>query len=120
MLRRDLFGKLLLGHCWPFRGAATLPGRPTVRQGGTCGPTIFGSGRPGGQPPLEFSQYVSPHCYSSSGLFSTLSPDASRYLSGAYLIVLGVGLGLWMQVFTLIVQNTAPARDMGPPCRRSP
>jgi len=46
-------------------------------------------------------------------LFSTLGPDTDRVLSGAYLILVGIGFGLVMQVYTLAVQNTAPPRDMG-------
>lgn len=46
-------------------------------------------------------------------LFSTLGPDADGVLSGAYLVLVGVGFGLVMQVYTLAVQNTAPPRHMG-------
>lgn len=46
-------------------------------------------------------------------LFSTLGPDTDRMLSGAYLVLVGIGFGLVMQVYTLSVQNTVPSRDMG-------
>ena len=46
-------------------------------------------------------------------LFSTLGPDTGRVLSGTYLVLIGVGFGLVMQVYTLAVQNTAASRDMG-------
>lgn len=46
-------------------------------------------------------------------LFSALGPEAGRALSGAYMVLLGVGFGLWMYVYSLAVQNTAPPRDMG-------
>ena len=46
-------------------------------------------------------------------LFSTLGPDAGRALPGAYMVLVGVGFGLWMYAYSLAVQNTAPPRDMG-------
>ena len=46
-------------------------------------------------------------------LFSTLGPDTDRVLSGTYLVLVGIGFGLVMQVYTLAVQNTAPPHDMG-------
>lgn len=46
-------------------------------------------------------------------LFSTLGPDSGRALSGAYMVLVGVGFGLWMYSYALAVQNTAPPEDMG-------
>jgi EmrB/QacA subfamily drug resistance transporter len=51
----------------------------------------------------------------SVGLFllSTLDVGSSRLVSGAYMFVLGAGIGLVMQVMVLAVQNEAPIADMG-------
>jgi EmrB/QacA subfamily drug resistance transporter len=46
-------------------------------------------------------------------LLSRMTPDTSTVLSSAYLLVLGLGIGLSMQVLTLIVQNTASYADLG-------
>ncbi len=47
------------------------------------------------------------------GLLSTLTADTTYLASGVYAFLLGVGLGLVMQVFTLTVQNTVPPHDLG-------
>ena len=46
-------------------------------------------------------------------LFSTLGPGSERSLSGAYMVLVGIGFGLWMYAYSLAVQNTAPSADMG-------
>jgi predicted MFS family arabinose efflux permease len=46
-------------------------------------------------------------------LLSTMGPHTSRLLGDVYLAVLGIGLGLVMQVVILIVQNTVPYSDLG-------
>jgi EmrB/QacA subfamily drug resistance transporter len=45
--------------------------------------------------------------------FSLLDEGTSRLVSTGYMIVLGVGLGLLMQVTTLIAQNSVEPKDMG-------
>ena len=47
------------------------------------------------------------------GLLSTMTADTSHLASGIYSFLLGIGLGLVMQVYTLTVQNTVPPRDLG-------
>jgi MFS family permease len=46
-------------------------------------------------------------------LLSRMTETTSAVLSSAYLLVLGLGIGLSMQVLTLIVQNTASYADLG-------
>lgn len=46
-------------------------------------------------------------------LLSTLEPDTSAALSALYLFVFGLGIGLSMQVLTIIVQASVPYRDLG-------
>jgi hypothetical protein len=46
-------------------------------------------------------------------LLSRLGPDTSSTLASVYMLVVGVGIGLVMQVLILVVQNDAPAEDMG-------
>jgi EmrB/QacA subfamily drug resistance transporter len=46
-------------------------------------------------------------------LLSTLDTDSSRLESGSYMVVLGVGIGLVMQILVLASQNEAPAADLG-------
>src|SRR5439155_13845962 len=45
--------------------------------------------------------------------FTMLDEGTSRLASGGYMIVLGAGIGLLMQVTTLIAQNSVGPRDMG-------
>jgi EmrB/QacA subfamily drug resistance transporter len=45
--------------------------------------------------------------------FSMLDEGTSRPASSAYMIVLGAGLGLLMQVTTLLAQNSVEPKDMG-------
>ncbi|QDP98233.1 MFS transporter [Microlunatus elymi] len=47
------------------------------------------------------------------GLLSLMSADTSRVTNGIYMAVVGLGIGLTMQVLVLAVQNSAPYRDMG-------
>jgi EmrB/QacA subfamily drug resistance transporter len=51
----------------------------------------------------------------SAGMFgfSLLDEGTSRLVSTGYMIVLGTGLGLLMQVTTLIAQNSVEQKDMG-------
>jgi len=46
-------------------------------------------------------------------LLSMLGVGTSRTTSALYMIVLGVGMGLLMQITTLIAQNSVDPRDMG-------
>lgn len=46
-------------------------------------------------------------------LLSTMSTATSGATVSAYMVVVGVGLGLVMQVIVLAVQSSVPARDMG-------
>jgi MFS family permease len=46
-------------------------------------------------------------------LFSRLDQDTSRLVSSLYMVVLGVGIGLVMQVLVLAVQNAVEHRDLG-------
>jgi EmrB/QacA subfamily drug resistance transporter len=51
----------------------------------------------------------------TSGLFllSRLEVDTPPVLASVYMLVVGVGIGLVMQVLILVVQNDAPARNVG-------
>ncbi|RJL22748.1 MDR family MFS transporter [Bailinhaonella thermotolerans] len=46
-------------------------------------------------------------------LLGTMDVGTTKLVSGLYMVVLGVGIGLVMQVTVLAVQNTAPLRDLG-------
>lgn len=46
-------------------------------------------------------------------LLSLMDVDSSRVENGIYMAVLGLGIGLIMQVLVLVVQNSAPREDMG-------
>lgn len=46
-------------------------------------------------------------------LLSTLDTGSSRWESGSYMVLLGVGLGFTMQVMVLATQNVTPAKDLG-------
>src|SRR4051794_14800151 len=46
-------------------------------------------------------------------LLSTMGADTGFWVISAFMLVLGVGIGLSMQVLTIIVQNTAEYRDLG-------
>jgi EmrB/QacA subfamily drug resistance transporter len=46
-------------------------------------------------------------------LLSRLEVDTAPWLASVYMLVVGVGIGLVMQVLVLVVQNDAPARDVG-------
>jgi EmrB/QacA subfamily drug resistance transporter len=47
------------------------------------------------------------------GLFSLLDVDTSLVVAGFYMLVLGAGLGMVMQVLVLAVQNAVEHRDLG-------
>jgi EmrB/QacA subfamily drug resistance transporter len=51
----------------------------------------------------------------SAGLYllSTMGPTTTEVSAGAYMIVLGLGLGMVMQVLVLAVQNAVDRRDLG-------
>jgi len=44
---------------------------------------------------------------------STMGPDTGFWLESLYMLLLGLGLGLAMQVLTIAVQNTVPYAQMG-------
>jgi EmrB/QacA subfamily drug resistance transporter len=46
-------------------------------------------------------------------LLSRLEVDTPPGLASVYMLVVGIGIGLVMQVLVLVVQNDAPARDVG-------
>lgn len=47
------------------------------------------------------------------GLLSTLGIETSSWLASGYMLVLGLGLGMVMQVLVLAVQNAVDYRDLG-------
>lgn len=46
-------------------------------------------------------------------LLSTIGPGTPRFVLSLYMVVLGAGLGMVMQVLVLAVQNAADRRDLG-------
>jgi EmrB/QacA subfamily drug resistance transporter len=46
-------------------------------------------------------------------LLSTLDTGSSRLESAAYMVVLGLGIGMVMQILIIAVQNEAPVEDLG-------
>lgn len=46
-------------------------------------------------------------------LYTTLDVDSSRLTASVFMVVLGLGLGMWMQTMTTIVQNAVEYRDLG-------
>ena len=46
-------------------------------------------------------------------LLSRLEVDTAPWLASVYMLVVGIGIGLVMQVLVLVVQNDAPVRDVG-------
>ncbi len=46
-------------------------------------------------------------------LLSRLQAGTAHWVASAYMLVVGVGIGLVMQVLVLVVQNDAPRRDIG-------
>ncbi|WP_244198579.1 MDR family MFS transporter [Nocardia neocaledoniensis] len=46
-------------------------------------------------------------------LMSTMGRATSVWLESLYMLILGAGLGLSMQVLTIVVQNTVPYADLG-------
>lgn len=46
-------------------------------------------------------------------LLSRMGPDSGAWLESLYMLVLGVGIGLSMQVLTIAVQNTVDYSDLG-------
>ncbi|MBW8826858.1 MAG: MFS transporter [Acidobacteria bacterium] len=46
-------------------------------------------------------------------LYSRLDADSSRFTASAFMIVLGLGLGMWMQTLVTIAQNAVDYRDLG-------
>ncbi|WP_431042587.1 DHA2 family efflux MFS transporter permease subunit [Streptomyces sp. P1-3] len=46
-------------------------------------------------------------------LMSTMGPDTGVWLESLYMFVLGLGIGLAMQVLTIAVQNTVPYHELG-------
>jgi predicted MFS family arabinose efflux permease len=47
------------------------------------------------------------------GLMSTMDETTSAFTSGAFMAILGGGLGLVIQTLILVVQNSVPAKDIG-------
>ncbi|MEV0712788.1 MDR family MFS transporter [Nocardia aurea] len=46
-------------------------------------------------------------------LMSTMGRGTSVWLESLYMLILGLGIGLAMQVLTIVVQNTVPYADLG-------
>jgi EmrB/QacA subfamily drug resistance transporter len=46
-------------------------------------------------------------------LLSTLGTGSSRLTSGSFMVLVGIGIGLVMQVVVIATQNEAPGRDLG-------
>ncbi|MEU0435128.1 MDR family MFS transporter [Streptomyces sp. NPDC006290] len=46
-------------------------------------------------------------------LLSTMDTDTTRFMSGVYMAVLGLGMGCLMQVTMLVAQNSVEMKDMG-------
>ena len=46
-------------------------------------------------------------------LLSTMDEDTSIVLQSLYMLILGAGIGMVMQLLTLVVQNTSDYRDLG-------
>jgi EmrB/QacA subfamily drug resistance transporter len=46
-------------------------------------------------------------------LFSHLQVNTSEWVLGVWMFVIGVGLGLFMQIMTLAIQNSVDRRDLG-------
>ncbi|BBH67248.1 MFS transporter [Actinoplanes sp. OR16] len=46
-------------------------------------------------------------------LMSTMGTTTSTWLESLYMFILGAGIGLSMQVLTIVVQNTVPYADLG-------
>ncbi|TVL93830.1 MDR family MFS transporter [Streptomyces sp. SAJ15] len=46
-------------------------------------------------------------------LMATMGPDTGVWLESLYMLVLGAGIGLAMQVLTIAVQNTVPYHELG-------
>lgn len=46
-------------------------------------------------------------------LMSTMGRETSIWLESLFMLILGAGLGLSMQVLTIVVQNTVPYADLG-------
>jgi EmrB/QacA subfamily drug resistance transporter len=46
-------------------------------------------------------------------LLSRLEVDTAPWVASVYMLVVGIGIGLTMQVLVLVVQNDAPPRDIG-------
>jgi EmrB/QacA subfamily drug resistance transporter len=47
------------------------------------------------------------------GLLSRMSTTSTRVENGIYMAVVGLGIGLVMQILVLVVQNATPVRDLG-------
>ncbi|WP_216898767.1 MDR family MFS transporter [Nocardia alni] len=47
------------------------------------------------------------------GLMSTMGRGTGIWLESLYMLILGLGIGLSMQVLTIVVQNTVPYSDLG-------
>jgi MFS family permease len=46
-------------------------------------------------------------------LLSTLGVGSTRFESGSYMAILGIGMGMVMQILVLATQNEAPIEDLG-------
>lgn len=49
----------------------------------------------------------------TAGLFATMGASTSPFLSGVYMVLFGIGLGMCTQNLTLAMQTSAPAADRG-------
>ena len=46
-------------------------------------------------------------------LLSTLEPSSSRWSTRGYMVLMGLGMGFWMPIFQLAVQNALPHSQLG-------
>jgi EmrB/QacA subfamily drug resistance transporter len=46
-------------------------------------------------------------------MLSTLDADSSRWATRGYMVLLGLGMGFWMPIFQLAVQNALPHSQLG-------
>lgn len=90
-------GLLLLPLVFGLLGASTISGRTISKIGRYRMFPIFGTGM------LALALW----------LFTHIKVDTSQFVLSIWMIVFGVGLGSFMQVMTLAVQNSAPRKDLG-------
>jgi MFS family permease len=80
---------------------------------------VFGSSIVAGQIISRTGRYrvfpIAGMAIASTGMYllSTLGTESSRFESGLYMAILGIGIGMVMQILVLATQNEAPVDDLG-------